>query len=203
MITPVIRLTHNPYCNNPTRPSWVGGRTVVCSTSHASSAVCYLLCSSALRSTLVFLFLILIASLFYLFSVSRGHPTSRLRPQGRGQLKARSDIDLSFNRYHHLRCRILWIPTIVPHLPTIVPHLLTGLPRPTVLRLHPTPLPRACRPARSHQVRLPTQPPSDRMERPYIIHSSTSFILLHVPRFGSHFAPTELFPQGNLTIHKM
>ena len=156
-----------------------------------SSVICYPL-SSALHSTPVFLLLALIVSPF-IFGVSREPPRTAKSP---------SDIDLSFNRYHHLRCRILWIPTIVPHLPIIAPHRLTGLPRPIVsshsrsLRL--THLPRACRPpVRSHRVRLPIQPPSDRMERPSTIHSSASFILLHVLRFGSHLMPTELSLQGN------
>ena len=131
-------------------------------------------------------------------------PTSRLKARMvRGQLKAQSDIDLSSNRYHHLRCRILWIPTIVPHLPTIAPHRLTGLllpiirPHPTI-SLHRTPLLRACQPVRSPRVRLLTQPPSDLMDRRYITHSSASLILLYVLHFGSHFTPIEPSLQGNL-----
>ena len=114
----------------------------------------------------------------------------------RGQLKTQPDIDLSFIRYHHLEhLRILWITTIAPHR-------LTELLHPTAHSLLQTLLLRAYRllVVRSPQVRLLIQPPSDRMDRPSTILSSEFFILLHVPRIGSHFTPVEPCLQGNRTI---
>lgn len=146
--------------------------------------------------------LVLYASIFFLclnriplfiFGILRGPYVTRLKgyKTSRGQLKTQLDIDLSFNRYHHLKCRI---PTTAPHPPTIAPHRLTGLPPPTISRRpsvshRPIHLLSACRPqatVRSLQVRSPIQPPSDQMERPSTIRSSTLFILLYLLGLRSH-----------------
>ena len=123
------------------------------------------------------------------------------RPPGLALKTLSPSISLFTPTHHHLRCRrTLRIPTIVPHRPTIAPRLLTGRPRPTTSH-HQTPSCRTCRPliqARSLQARSLTPPPSDQMERPSTIHSSTSSLLLHVRRPRSHNSPIELSLQGDL-----
>jgi hypothetical protein len=104
-------------------------------------------------------------------AASNRHKT-RLTPPGLnglgGQIKTNSDIELFSDLSHHLRCRI---PTVGSHRTRMT--------------------------ARSPQARFVTYPLSDRMERPSIISSSASFLLLYVLRLGSHIAPKELSLQGD------